>query len=118
MSFLDDALNSAKKVFDVVENKTVTTVEIQKLKIKALGIDAELRKIYEKLGKLYYKELKYREDVTEDIRDMLLEISEKKSEIELIREQIAAFKGGVACPECGNLNQETADYCANCGAEL
>lgn len=118
MAFFDETLNNAKKVYELLENKTVTTVEVQKLKIKALKIDSELAKIYQKLGKLYVKELKFREDLPEDLVEMMKTVADKKTEIETIKEQIAAFKGGVACGECGYLNDNNVDYCAKCGTML
>lgn len=118
MAFFDETLQNAKKVYELLENKTITTVEVQKLKLKALKIDNELSKIYEKLGKLYVKELKLREELPEDLAEVLQTVASKKTEIETIKEQIAAFKGGVACGECGYLNENNVDYCAKCGAEL
>lgn len=118
MAFFDETFQNAKKVYELLENKTVTTVEIQKLKLKAIKINSELSKIYEKLGKLYVKELKFRDDLPEDLAEILQSVASKKAEIETIKEQIAAFKGGVACGECGYLNDDNVDYCAKCGAEL
>ena len=118
MAFFDETFQNAKKVYELFENKTITTVEVQKLKLKALKIDNELSKIYEKLGRLYVKELKFRENLPEELALILESVAAKKAEIETIKEQIAAFKGGVACGECGYLNDSNVDYCAKCGAEL
>jgi hypothetical protein len=45
-------------------------------------------------------------------------VDTKRAEIAEIKEQISAFKGGVACGECGYLNSDNVDYCSKCGAEL
>lgn len=118
MSFFDNTLEGAKKLYDALENKTVTTVEVQKLKVKAIKIDNELSKLYEKLGALYCKELRKRDELPENLELLLNSVDTKRAEIAEIKEQISAFKGGVACGECGHLNSDDVDFCSKCGAEL
>ena len=118
MAFFDETLGNAKKLYEMLESKTVTTVEVQKLKLKALKVDSELSKLYEKLGRLYAKELKFRDDLPEELSLIIEDVEKKRSEIETIKEQIAAFKGGVACGECGYLNDSNVDFCAKCGTKL
>lgn len=118
MSFVDNALGNVKKIYETIEGKTVFTVEVQKLKLKAIKTDTELSKLYERLGALYCKELRKRDELPAELELLLNSVDEKRAQISEIKEQIAAFKGGVACGECGHLNSNEADCCSKCGAEL
>ena len=118
MSFLNNTLENAKKLYSAIEGKTIINVEAQKLKIKAIRVDNELAKLYERLGALYCKELRKREDLPDELALLLGNVDSKRAELAELKEQITAFEGGVACGECGNLNAENLDFCSKCGAEL
>lgn len=112
MGFLDDfsdgVSNTARDIAKMAHNAgNVTKLQYDK-KVK----EADLTKLYEKLGKKYYAENKDADD--EDIKAITAAILRIKE----ISDELMAIKGGKACNKCGALVKEGSKYCSACGEKI
>lgn len=118
MGFLDETYEKARKAYKTAEKTTTSVVTVQKLKIKALKTDSELRELYAALGKSYYKQLLRDGNIPEDLAETVEAVRAKREELEAVKEKIVAEKGGVVCLSCGALNLDGSRYCHKCGKEI
>ena len=118
MSIFDDALDTAKKVFSTVEKETVKTASVSKLKVKALRLNAALTDSFAELGKHYYQTLSRAGEVPADLTRLVSEIKYNQDQLQSVKDEIIALKGGTVCSECGTVNLDGAEYCSHCGKEL
>ena len=118
MSFIEETFSAAKDLFETAQRKTGNTIEIEKLKIKAISVDKEIDKLYQEVGKSFYAKYKKGEEMPESLLGVFEKIDQKQQELEEIKDSIIEIKGGVVCNECGKVNLEGAVYCSNCGSHL
>ena len=112
MGLLDDLsdgiANTTRDLGKMVENAgDMTKLQYDK-KVK----EAELLKLYEKLGRTYYQE--HKDDDSEDIK----QITAVELRIKEISDDIMRLKGGSACPKCGALVKNGSMYCSACGEKI
>lgn len=118
MSLFDETREKAKQVYSRVEKKTVTVAEVQKLRIKSLGVEADLRTLYEELGRAYYRELEKNGSVPDELKSTVDEIKQKTEELKKLKERVTELRGGTVCRECGAANPVGAVYCTGCSKKL
>lgn len=118
MSFIEETFSAAKDLFETVERKTTNTIEVEKLKIKAISVDKEIDKIYAEIGKSYYNKCKQSGETPEGFEGAFSRLESKREELEEIKDSIIEIKGGIVCNECGKVNLEGAVFCSNCGSHL
>ena len=118
MSFLDDAINKTKEVFDVACKMTEDAVNTGKQKLDIAGLENKLSKDYEKLGVLYYDILKDSEEVEGEALELKNAIAEKLEKIEKIKKELNDAKNKRVCPTCGVTIDKGAVFCSSCGAKL
>ena len=104
----DNIVNTTKDLGKMAQNAgDMTKLQYDK-KLK----EAELIKLYEKLGKKYYEAHKDEDD--EDIK----EITAVVLRIKEISEEIMQKKGGMACPKCGAMVKDGSRFCSACGEKI
>ena len=88
MDFLDNAVNKAKDVFDIACKKTGEAVNTGKLKLEIATIENKMSKDFEKLGRLYFEQIKETE-VEGQILNLKNAIMEKQENISKIKEELS-----------------------------
>lgn len=122
MAFTDDLnekiSNVGREMSQMVKDmsgKAKDLSDIAKLKMEVRNKEAMLREQYMKLGKKYYNEYHYQENM--DAQDTIDLISDLLTEIDQINVQILEIKKSKTCPNCGAIIDEDAEYCSSCGAK-
>ncbi len=104
----DSIVNTTKDLGKMAQNATDATKLSYDKKVK----EAELSKLYEKLGRKYYEE--HKDEESEEIQA----ITEIINKIQELSNDILDKKGAKACPKCGALVKGEAAFCSNCGTKL
>ena len=66
MSFIDDAINKTKEVFDVACKKTDEVVTTQKQKFSIASLESKREKDFADLGRIYFELAKNSTDLTDE----------------------------------------------------
>jgi DNA-directed RNA polymerase subunit RPC12/RpoP len=115
---LSTAKDGAEKFAKIAIDKTTNVVDITKLNLAKNEADSKINKLYAKVGEIFYGQYKDGKEFSEDICEIMIEIDKFKEESEELQEQISLLKSTVACPECGQQNDKSSEYCSKCGAKL
>ncbi|MCR4719480.1 MAG: zinc ribbon domain-containing protein [Firmicutes bacterium] len=115
---LSSAKDGAEKFAKIAIDKTTNVVDITKLNLAKSEADSKINKLYAKVGETIYEQYKNGEEFDKDLCEIMIEIDKFKAESEELKEQIAALKSTAACPECGQQNDKSSEYCSKCGAKL
>lgn len=118
MSFIDDAINKTKEVFDVACKKTDEVVTTQKQKFSIASLESKREKDFADLGRIYFELAKNSTDLTNEARNLVDAISEKNEEIARLNQDIQNTKNKRICPNCNANIDVNSVYCNNCGAKL
>lgn len=118
MSFIDDAINKTKEVFDVACKKTDEVVTTQKQKFSIASLESKREKDFADLGRIYFELAKNSTDLTDEARNLVDAISEKNAEIARLNQDIQNTKNKRICPNCNANIDMNSVYCNNCGAKL
>lgn len=118
MSFIDDAINKTKEVFDVACKKTDEVVTTQKQKFSIASLESKREKNFADLGRIYFELAKNSTDLTDEARNLVDAISEKNAEIARLNQDIQNTKNKRICPNCNANIDVNSVYCNNCGAKL
>ena len=118
MSFIDDAINKTKEVFDVACKKTDEVVTTQKQKFSIASLESKREKDFADLGRIYFELAKNSTDLTGEARNLVDAISEKNEEIARLNQDIQNTKNKRICPNCNANIDVNSVYCNNCGAKL
>ncbi len=118
MGFIEETIVKAKEVFDVAGRKTSEAITIQKLKVNAASLDAQIAKDYEALGRLVYAGSREKSENQEATEELMAEIDAKRLQLESLQAEIAHMKGNLICSGCGASNMPGAVFCSKCGKKL
>lgn len=118
MSFLDDAINKTKEVFDVACKKTDEVVTTQKQKFSVASLESKREKDFADLGRIYFELVKDSTDLTDEARNLVDAISEKNEEIARLNKDIQNTKNKRICPNCNANIDANSVYCNNCGTKV
>ncbi len=88
MDFFENAVNKAKDVFDVACKKTGEVVNTGKQKLDIATLENKVSKDFEKLGRVYFEQIKDLEDLDEKTVKLKTAILEKLAEINKIKEEM------------------------------
>ena len=104
----DSIVNTTKDLGKMAQNAgDMTKLQYDK-KVK----EAELSKLYEKLGEKYYEA--HKDDDDENIKEITAAILRIKE----ISDELMEKKGGKACPKCGALVKNGSAFCSACGEKI
>ncbi|MBR4721164.1 MAG: zinc ribbon domain-containing protein [Clostridia bacterium] len=115
---LFQAKDEAGKIAKIALDKTTNAVDITKLNFAKSEAESKVNKLYAKIGEVIYQQYKNGEEFDGAIGEDLIEIDRFKEEAEDLKAQIAALKSTAPCPECGQQNDKSSEYCSKCGAKL
>ena len=118
MSFIDDAINKTKEVFDVACKKSDDVVRTQKQNFIISSLESMREKDFADLGRIYFELAKNSTDLTNEARNLVDAISEKNAEIARLNQDIQNTKNKRICPNCNANIDVNSVYCNNCGAKL
>lgn len=88
MEFFENAVNKAKDVFDVACKKTGEVVTTGKQKLDIATIENKMSKDFEKLGRIYFEQIKDTDDLEADVLKVKNAIIEKQESIDKIKEEM------------------------------
>ncbi len=88
MEFFENAVSKAKDVFDVACKKTGEVVNTGKLKLDIATIENKMAKDFEKLGRLYFAEIKENDGAEGEALALKNAIVEKQTQIDKIKEEL------------------------------
>lgn len=119
MAALDDVMQRAKEIMDVVGKAAGELVDDSRIKLQELKLSSELKDAYERLGTVVYEGVKSGEH-NQALADLVV------GEIDSIHESLEALKATKSapapeekyCSQCGTTNDKDAVYCNRCGAPL
>lgn len=112
MGFFDELSDSIVSTTKDLGKMAQNAGDITKLQYDKKVKQAELSKLYEKLGRKYYEEHKDADD------DQIKEITAVILRIKEISDDIMQKKGGQACPKCGALVKDGSRFCSSCGEKI
>ena len=87
MEFFDNALNKTKEAFEITKKKTAEVYNVQKLKYNILTLENTRNKDLQRLGFIYYKQIKNSQIEDETIAGLVDSIASKNAEIKAIKEE-------------------------------
>ena len=114
----DEIVEKLKVFADVAGKKTNEVVEVSKLKLEALQVNADISKGYEKLGMLAYEANRTKTENLEIIQEGIDEVDRLLKKLSEINVKIDNMKNVAKCPVCQTNNPEGSVYCAKCGDKI
>ncbi len=118
MDFFDNVLNKAKDVYGVAKKKTTEAYNVGKQKYDIASMENKLAKSYEALGIVCYENFADSENISDEVKALISQISREKEEIEVAREQLLRIKNQRVCPKCGSAVADESVFCNHCGEKL
>ena len=118
MAIFDEVVSRVKDVAESAGKKTGELVELGKVKIRIAELRREIAGAHEGLGRLIYDSRKSGENVEDMIDACVDHISELYADLEELEEKVMESKNAVRCSGCGALNENTAQFCNQCGTKL
>ena len=73
MNFLNETIDKAKDLFSVAKQKTEEAVNVGKQKYDIVALESKTQKLYSKLGKMAYPLLMNQENLSPEIKNLVLE---------------------------------------------
>ena len=92
MGFLDDLSEKAKKGLDIAGEKTNELVDTAKIKYEIAGINSDLGKAYEKLGRLVYQSEKSGEDCRQQVSEITAQIDDLRDRLSDAQDRLVKEK--------------------------
>lgn len=114
----DNTVKKAKDLFGVAVKKTGDTISVQKLKVKLVSSQNNLKKMYAFLGKKWFDEIKRSQNLDEETKSAITAIEEENKCIEHLKDEISSVSGKKVCVNCNALLPVNAKFCLQCGAPL
>ena len=115
---LDDLMEKAKELADAAGKKTGELYELSKYKYECIRLSNEMKKLYEKLGAVVYKQVKTGNGDNKEIDAIASEIDDRKLRIAEIKDIMAEMMNKKICKNCGTANPKDSVFCSQCGAKL
>ena len=115
---LSTAKDSAGKIAKNFLDKTTNAVDITKLNLAKGEAEGKISKLFVQIGETVYEKYKNGEISFDFLSESFDEIDKFKSEIEEIKQQLSALKSSSVCPNCGQKNDKSDDFCSKCGTKL
>lgn len=118
MSIIDDLIINAKSAVNAVSKKAEKVIDVSKLKYAESGLQSEINKKLQALGKFVYDSYVSGEMDKEALTEKITELKELNENLESTKQLINAQKNKVTCKACGEVVSADLKFCGNCGAKL
>lgn len=117
MDFLNKLTKKAKETYGVASKKTGEIAKEAKLKMKMNENKAEIKDLYQEIGKKVYKKHTLSEgiDIKVDLEEECTKIDILSAEIETCLNKIRELKDKKQCPNCFNEIDLESRFCNHCG---
>lgn len=119
MDFLNKLTKKAKETYGAASKKTGEIAQEAKLKMKMNENKAEIKDLYQEIGKKVYKKHTLSEgiDIKVDLEEECIKIDILSAEIETCLNKIRELKDKKQCPNCFNEIDLESRFCNHCGAK-
>ena len=119
MDFLNKLTKKAKETYGVATKKTGEIAQEAKLKMKMNENKAEIRDLYQEIGKKVYEKHTLSEgiDIKVDLEEECTKIDILSAEIETCLNKIRELKDKKQCPNCFNEIDLDSRFCNHCGTK-
>ena len=118
MAALDDLMNKARELADLVGKATEELVDDSRIKIQELKLSSELKDAYERLGSVIYDSIKSGEENQALVDLVVGEIDTIHQGLEALKVKAAPAPAERYCAQCGATNGGESSFCSRCGAPL
>ena len=117
MDFLNKLTKKAKETYGAASKKTGEIAQEAKLKMKMNENKAEIKDLYQEIGKKVYKKHTLSEgiDIKVDLEEECTKIDILSAEIETCLNKIRELKDKKQCPNCFNEIDLESRFCNHCG---
>lgn len=116
MAFFKDFGKQVTDIAQTVGKRTGEAAEVGRLNARKQGVRQQIEALYGQIGKAYFAT---REGSVHDQADMLCQQAvDLQAEIERLNRMIDKIKRQRRCPDCGQVQPDSARFCASCGARL
>ena len=112
------AKNEAENLGKSLKNTTINMVDKTKLNLTLSDTEKKVKDVYAAIGESLYKDYTEGADIPDNFLEYCVEIDRFNKEIEVLREQISVLKNTVECPNCGQFNNKSGEYCSKCGHKI
>ena len=113
MSIFDDFFFNAKSAVNAVGKKAEKVIDVSKLKYAEAGLQSEINKKYQELGRFVYDSYLSGEMDKDALSGKIDELQELNENLEATRELINAQKNKVKCKSCGGVVSADLQYCGD-----
>ena len=119
MDFLNKLTKKAKETYGAASKKTGEIAQEAKLKMKMNENKAEIKDLYQKIGKKVYEKHTLLEgiDIKVDLEEECTKIDILSAEIETCLNKIRELKDKKQCPNCFNEIDLDSRFCNHCGTK-
>lgn len=116
-----DFLNMLKEKLGTVTHKVVKksgqVVDITKLSYAISTEEAELKKKYERIGRMVYDAKNGDCELSDEINTLCDDIALTQEKIADLKAQMQVIKNKKTCPHCGQEMPFHAQFCPSCGCK-
>lgn len=118
LNSLNSLLDKAMSVANVAGKKTEEMVEVSKLKLQEVSLNADLQNCYERIGSLVYRSRKSGLDNEAEITEIISQVDDLLQELAQIQSKREELKKVKKCPNCGASCSVDSHFCSRCGMVL
>lgn len=116
-----DFLNTVKEKLNVATNKVVKKsnelVDVTKLSYAISTEESELKKKYERIGRMVYEAKCGEGELSDEINTLCDDIALSLEKIADLKKQMQILKNKKTCPHCGREMAADAQFCSACGCK-
>lgn len=119
MGFFDTIGKKATEVYQGAKDKTTQISNEMKLKSKLSDEKDKIESLYEKIGKMVYKEFSTTgEGFSNEISNVCREVTLSKQNVDNINKELLLLKDMITCSSCGENIPKESGYCLKCGSAI
>ena len=118
MDGFDKFLNKAKDIANLAVDKTEELIDTGKSKLDIKQAEYDMKKLYQKIGKTVYDEIKNGGAASEKVMELADEVSRLQSKIDKIEKNNQVYDEEGVCPDCGEQIIEGYAFCPKCGKKF
>lgn len=116
---IENIIGRTREVFEAVYKKADGAVSVSKQKLDIASLENKQQKDFERLGRIYYTELKKGETLAEgEAAELVEKIDEKEARLEEMRDELLRTQNKKTCPECGAAIHKNSVFCNICGVKF
>lgn len=103
---------------DATGKKASELTSATRINLQIFDLNTECEVLFKEIGRMVYELHCGNEVSNEEMDQRMAVVDEKQARIAALREQLAAMKTIVTCPNCGRTCNREDSFCAGCGSAL